>query len=793
MRSAADLALTRPRARGLAAVVAVLVLAALGYVSLVSVLPPAARGTGAPAGDFSAGRAFRHVQAIATQPHVAGSAANDQVREYLLNTLRTLGLSPQVQDAITVQGGELSGNAGGVGMARVRNVVTDIPGTGPTGRVFLVAHYDSVQTGPGGNDDAAGVSSILEIARALSTGPRLRNDVVLVLTDAEEACLCGAQAFVDQSPLATDRPARDSVVLNLEARGSSGPPVMFETSKNNAKLAELYGHTPRPVGTSFAVEVYRRMSNDTDFTAFREAGFAGLNSAYIDGAAVYHAPTDRPSAMDRGTLQQHGDNALDLARRLGGTDLRTMRAGGDATYFPVPGGQLTYPGWLVWPLAGAALLAVLALGALARRRGIVTGRRLNGGVVLTVIPVVLVPALAQAFWIVLGLIRPGYTNEPIDPYHPLWYRLGVVAITAAVVFGWYALFRRRLGPAAMAIGGLGWLALLGLVLAALAPGGSYLVAIPALGGAVTGIVAILLRGGWAALAAIIVGAAVAVVVLLPTVVMFFPALGMALAAAGGFFTLLLALALLPIVDLLHPEAGGQRGMDAVRARRRGALPTLTAVVAVIVFAAIGLRVDRFTTAHPAPTQLMYALDTDDGRAQWLSTESAPQKWTAQYVSGAPKPVTDELPAFGAEQVLAGPATATALPAPELTLLNDTTAGGDRTLTLRLQPRRAVRLVSLHVGADTAVVSATVGGRSLPTTKRAGSAWGFGFVFNAPPPSGVDVALTVRGTGPVKLRAMDGSDGLAALPGFKPRPPGVGVAASHSSEMVAVAHTYTFSR
>jgi hypothetical protein len=791
MRAAADLALTRPRARGLAAVLAILVLAALGYVSLASVLPAGARSAGAPAGEFSAARAFRHVQAIATGPHVAGSAANDRVRDYLLSTLRGLGLSPQVQDAITVQGGDLSGNAGGVGMARVRNVVTDIAGTGPTGRVYLVAHYDSVQSGPGGNDDAAGVSSILEIARALSTGPRLRNDVVLVLTDAEEACLCGAQAFVDQNPLARDAQAKDGVVLNLEARGSSGPPVMFETSKNNAKLADLYGDAPKPVGTSFAVEVYRRMSNDTDFTAFRQAGFAGLNSSYIDGAAVYHAPTDLPSTMDRASLQQHGDNALDLVRRLGGRDLRTLTAGGDATYFSIPGGQLTYPGWLVWPLAVAALLAVLALGALARRRGIVTDRRLSGGFVLTLIPLVLVPALAQAFWIVLGLIRPGYTAMPIDPYHPLWYRLGLVAITAAVVFGWYALLRRRLGPAALAVGALAWLALLGIALAALAPGGSYLVTLPALGGALAGIVAVLLRGGWAALVAVVVGAAVAIVVLLPTVVMFFPALGMALAAAGGFFTVLLALALLPIVDLLHPEAGGQRGMDALRARRRGALPALTAVAAVVIFAAIGLRVDRFTAEHPVPTQLMYALDTDSGRAQWLSTESSPQKWTAQYVSGAPELVTDELPAFGPEKVLAGPATAVALPAPELTLLNDTTSGGERTLTMRLQPQRAVRLVSLHVAASTVVSTATVGGRSLPTTRTAGGAWGFGFVFHAPPPSGVDVALTVRGSGPVKLRAMDGSDGLTALPGFKPRPAGVGIVGSHSSEMVAVAHTYTF--
>ena len=37
--------------------------------------------------------------------------------------------------------------------------------------------------------------------------------------------------------------------------------------------------------------------------------------------------------------------------------------------------------------------------------------------------------------------------------------------------------------------------------------------------------------------------------------------------------------------------------------------------------------------------------------------------------------------------------------------------------------------------------------------------------------------------------MDGSDGLDALPGFHPRPPGVGVEGSHDSELVLVAKTY----
>lgn len=148
------------------------------------------------------------------------------------------------------------------------------------------------------------------MARALTTGPRPRNDIVFVLTDAEEACLCGAAAFATSHPLAAD----GGVVLNLEARGSTGPVIMFETSRNNAKLVDVFGRAaPHPVGTSFAVEIYRALPNDTDFTAFLDQKFIGLNSAYIDGGAIYHTPLDTPEAMDRGSLQQHGDNALGLA------------------------------------------------------------------------------------------------------------------------------------------------------------------------------------------------------------------------------------------------------------------------------------------------------------------------------------------------------------------------------------------------------------------------------------------------------------------------------------------------
>jgi Zn-dependent M28 family amino/carboxypeptidase len=779
-------ALTRPAHRGWAALAAAALLAVVAVAAVRSTQPPAARAADAPAADFSAARAFAEVSALAGAPHPAGSAANSAVRDHLLAALRGLGLDPEVQDTVSEQGGELSASAGGTGLAHVRNVVAVLPGTAPTGRIFLVAHYDSAQVAPGGNDDAAGTATVLETVRALRAGPRLRNDVVLVLTDAEEACLCGAQAFVTQHPLARD----GGVVLNLEARGSRGPAIMFETSVHNAGLVRAYARTPEPVGTSFAVEIYRRLPNDTDFSAFQARGFTGLNSAYIDGVAVYHAPSDTPAAMDRDSLQHHGDNALALARDLGRQDLAGLRSGGDATYFPAPGALIVYPGALTWPLALLALFAVAALAWLARRRGLLTGRRWIAGFALALVPIVVAPVLAQAAWLLLTVVRPGYA-EQLDPYRPFWYRLAVLALSAAVVLAWYALLRRRFSPVALALGGLGWLAVLGIALAAFAPGGSYLAALPALAAALGGGAALLLGRSWWSVLAVTLGSAVAVVVLLPTVMMLFPALGMRVAGVAAFLATLLGLAALPVIDLLHPQAGGQRGLLAVRARRLGAVPAAGAAFAAVVCLVIGLGVDRFDAAHPAPTHLMYALDADTGQARWLSAESTPQRWTSQYVTGDAAPVTDTLPAFGPERLLSGPARAATLPPPALTKEGDSTAGGLRTVRLRLTPQRPARLVTLHVGAGTAVTSATVAGRAVQPTAKPGGPWGFGFIFHAPPAGGVEVSLTVRTGTPLTFRAMDASDGLSTVPGFQPRPPGVGILGSHSSEMLAVARSYRF--
>jgi hypothetical protein len=754
-------------ARGLLAPLVVLaLLAGLTAWSVLALLPPSPAPADAPAASFSAARAFGHVEQIAAETHVAGSEAHARVVDGLVTTLTGLGLDTRVQNAV----GTWQSSPGAAEMARVRNVVGVLPGTDPSGRLFLVAHTDSVETGPGASDDAAGVATLLETVRALGEGEPLRNDVVVVLTDAEEACLCGAEAFAASHPLAP----QGGVVLNLEARGTTGPPITFETSRGNAGLAARYAAAvPHPVATSFAVEVYRTLPNDTDFSVLLDRGFAGLNTAFIDGNAAYHTPQDTPSRLDRGTLQALGDNTLALTRELGGADLTDLaRPGdGDATYFPVLSELARYPGSLVWPLAGAAVLGVALLVVVDRRRGSFLPRTLLG-VLAAVVPLVLAPLAVVGLWRLLVLLRPGYAAM-LDPWRPGWFRLAAVAVVLAVVLAWYALLRRRLGPAVLRTGALAVLAVLAVVLAALAPGGSYLAALPALAGVLAGLLPERLRlvGG-------LVAGAVAVVVLAPTVALFFPALGLAGGAAPAAVATLLGLALLPVVEELFP------GLPE-RSRRSVAVPGV-AVGLVVALTAVGLAVDRFDQQHPVPSQLVYALEADTGEAWWASTEARPGEYTARYV-GTHRTLPHDYPYLAGRPVAAGPAEVAELPTSTVQVLDDRTADGRRTVTVRVTPQREVRLVVLDLGTEGGrVVEARAEARDVPADALGEDRlW---LTFHAPPREGVEATFTVEGGGPLTLRVVDGSDGLSGLPGFQPRPAGVDAAGTHSSDLVVVGAT-----
>ncbi len=271
--------------------------------------PVDARPIDAPAEEFSASRALKWLEAQGPlEPRPGGTAAHAKFREALVAALEALGLEVEVQETLA------RGPSGRV--ALVRNVIARQFVEAQEASILLAAHYDTVGCSPGAADDGAGCASLLEIARALKAGsahgPALSRPVVYLFSDAEEAGLIGAEAFAMRHELAKNI----GCVINLEARGNSGPSVMFQARGGSDAIAALARSAPHARASSLADFVYKLMPNDTDYSVFAERGAPGFNFAFLGGLGVYHTPHDDLEGLDARSVQHQGEQALALAREL---------------------------------------------------------------------------------------------------------------------------------------------------------------------------------------------------------------------------------------------------------------------------------------------------------------------------------------------------------------------------------------------------------------------------------------------------------------------------------------------
>jgi hypothetical protein len=765
--------LDTPR-RVLAGLVLLLVVAGVitGTALLQSGISPAPAPV--PSSAFSAERAMRHLEQFAREPRPQGSAEGARAERFLADELRAAGMSVTVQQAVGVHAAD-----GLATFGRVDNIVATMPGADSSGTVVLAAHHDSVAMGPGASDDGAAVAAMLETVRALRTGAQLRNDVVLLITDGEENGLLGAEAFLREHPLGRE----GGVVLNFEARGVSGPSLMFETSRDNARLVSLFNDTvPNPRGDSSMVEVYRALPNDTDFSLFADAGFSGMNFAYIEGAARYHTAGDSIDNLDQGSLQHHGENMLALARALGDTDLRTMTADHDDTYFDVLGLKVSYPNGVVWPLAVAGLLVVVLLTWLARRRELTTVGRVVLATVSAVAPVAAAVGLGQLVWTVLTWARPSYDAAGGLLHRPMAFNVAVIVAALAALLAWYLLLRRRLGPVALAIAGLTWHAALGMVCAALAPGASFLFTAPALLAAVGASVALLVRHPLWSVVALAAGLVTGSALLPYFAYMVFGAVGLSLAGVGGVFTVLFGLLLLPALELLLPPVPEPQPRGLA-----WAAPAITLVVSAALVAA-GLAIDSPDAEHPAPTHLAYVLNTDTGKATWVSAEQTPSEWTANYVDTQN---TDTLPpGYQRGTLWTGPAPALEATGPEVTnVRKDNTK-----ITFTVRSTRDAPSITLRLNAPITRATAQIANQppvSTPVTDTRKNTWPTEIRLRDVPKQGATITIETTAATP-RLTAMDETHGLPQVAETTPRPPTTTQGTREDGDLTAVTRTYTLS-
>ncbi|MGF0168464.1 M20/M25/M40 family metallo-hydrolase [Streptomyces albidoflavus] len=723
-------------------------LGAAGLLAAGMLRRPEAAWNDVPAAEFSTERALHHVREIARAPRPLGSAEHRRVREHLVRELTELGLDCEVQRATVVD--ESDGMRPGTTVriaADVANVVALLPGAeGASERpaVVLVAHYDTVPASPGANDNAVAVAALLETARALAgERGRLGNDVVFLFTDAEEVGQLGARAFVEQHELRE----RIGAVLNFEARGSRGPALMFETGRNSqAAYRHLERAADHQYTSSLFQEVYKRMPNATDFSAFKKAGIPGFNFAHIGGYTHYHSASDTPETVEPETLQHHGSYALTLARRLGGADLAALRGaeGEEIVFFTLPTGRLVrYPARWTPPLAVAtAVVWLAALALLVRGRGLDLGATALGAL-LALVPAAAVAAAAQPAGTRLGSRRPEFAYYGHPSRAGGLFLSGIVAanLSGYTLLAWA--FGTAGRPLELAVGATVWWLLPMLLTARAAPCLGYLLSWPLLGSA-AGLVLI----GYGPLPADLAGLGLVtagpVCLVGPLIVLTYTALSQRLSAVPSLVASLVCMALLAPLGALTAALGWP-------------LPAALAVAAVAL-AGAGLRPRRGLARYRG---VLYALDADRGRA----VVAAVERDAVADPDGPGEPDHGPLPEFfGAEDhrffhVQADPVE---LAAPTAVVTDAHSSAGRRTLTLSLTSRRgAAEAVLFLDGAH--VLHYEVDG--CPGTGRGAEDEGWSLWFYGLTAEGRTVTVTVEDGSPLTLRLMDRTDGV--LPGALP--------------------------
>ena len=388
------------------ALIAVLA-AALGW-AISSAFPPPARGPDTPPDQFSAARAFIDIEALAVTPRPVGSPGNARAVAYLAKRLETMGaqlseqrfaVDPRALDALARWSGKPQKPIDG------RNLIGLFPGRDRTKpALVLMAHHDSVWGSPGAADDAMGVAVSLEVARALRTKGAAERDLILLFTDSEEIGLHGADAFFESHRFAS----HSGMVINLEARGAGGRANMFETGSDNGAQMRLYADVVRrPSGNSLSVLIYDLMPNSTDYTPAKKRGIAGYNFAVLDRPWTYHSPLASARAVNPGSVQDMGDQALALSSALAFTPDLPARTPNSAFADLMGRVMIAYPadmGWLILLAAGGLIGA-----ALWRTRPPV--RTIGGGMILTVAMLLHGALLLTVFNAISGSGSPNYYDR----------------------------------------------------------------------------------------------------------------------------------------------------------------------------------------------------------------------------------------------------------------------------------------------------------------------------------------------------------------------------------------------
>jgi hypothetical protein len=230
--------------------------------------------------DVSIARIFEYERALYhfDSKHIT-RPGNGKAIDYIASTLRSFGYEPELQWFEARPG------------VRTANVVATLRGTSDPDLVYVVSsHFDSVERGPGSDDNTSGTSALLEVARVLADRPQPAT-IKFAWFTGEEAGLLGSREFVRRAVAANDRIVG---ALNNDMIGWSNDHRLDNTIRySNDGIRDLQ-HAAAFLFTDLVTYDSRYYQN-TDAHAYYEVYgdiVGGIGSYPILGNPHYHQADD---------------------------------------------------------------------------------------------------------------------------------------------------------------------------------------------------------------------------------------------------------------------------------------------------------------------------------------------------------------------------------------------------------------------------------------------------------------------------------------------------------------------
>jgi len=649
------------------------------YWSIHTQKPQKISNLNTPETEFSSERALVHLKKISQKPHYVGSENHKEVRNYIVNELEKLDLTVAVQNQIAVNRKWRSGT-------NTQNIIARIKGSQNKKALLLLSHYDSnPHSSLGASDAGTGVVTILEGIRAfLANNPSPKNDIIILISDAEELGLLGANAFVKHHPWAKDV----GLVLNFEARGSGGPSyILMETNEGNKNLVQAFNKaSPKyPVGNSLLYSIYKMLPNDTDLTVFREDGnIKGFNFAFLDDHFDYHTAQDSYARLDKNTLQHQADYLMPLLAYFSNADLESLDTNQDQVFLNFPGFNLiNYPFSWVTPMLiiSTALFFLLMIIGLKRKK------LKFKSIIIGFIPFLIALSVSGIFtfygWKLLLKIHPQY-NDILHgfTYNGYYYMNAFISLSIWLTLAMYHKYLKNHLSINLLVAPIFIWLLINFLISMYLPGAGFFI-IPVFIALIILAVQLFTKDDQTQKIIFFTVLVIPMIIIFAPLIPIFPVgLGLKMIAISSVLTVLTLSLFIPI-------------FSSYKQLRKIAQLFLLIGVLLLISASFS---SGYSINNRKPNSILYIFDADRQEAFWASYNAKTDEFTKQFLENNPTQGSfinnPSASKYSTNFKLYKKTELIDIKQPRVEIIKDSIVGSDRIIHLQIIPQRKVNRLEL---------------------------------------------------------------------------------------------------